>query len=540
MTSHRSLSCVIVQPDTGLLPWQRVCVDRLIDDLDVAVTGCVSCAVLADSNNVQHLFARWLDNITLPKFARTRRISPRVDTAAQRIITANDVNSGQFPSRADREWIRACKPEFVLVFDCSHLFSNETALAPYGLWHFSEGHAALPSREARPGIDALARGETRLSLSLLAQSNPESQPSPIACGYTPAVSNSRKRSLARLYEIAPELLRHGIRNLRSCNISPEPSAPKYTEQQSPAGWSRFLRTMLCATARRCYQKLWLSQRWEIGLLKERTPIPDAQDVQTAHWITGPKAGFWADPCFLADASTTTVLVEEYRDDTSRGEITKLSWHRNDLVRSPTTQTVLCLDKHLSFPRSYTHAGERWLIPEMAACGRQYAYRLDNNGDRTNTKPVTVEGLSGIDPVLFTHNGRYWAFISPSGRRANYQLDLYVADDFLGPYRIHPASPVCIDPHGGRSAGPVIRDRQRLLRFGQVFGHHYGEAIDVFEIITITDTSYAERRVGRIQADDKAMGTHTIDFAANMTIIDRFRLVPIWRLAAAQWTMRRAK
>lgn len=520
-------------PAAGLLAWQHDCVDLLSAQLNVAIVGCVSLP--ANASAIDHAGYRWLDELTRPRSAR-RRTPREADTAGQRIALRTARNADRLDDD-DIEWIRDRATDFVLAFDAHTVVAAHGTLARAGVWQFGEGGAAPGARPA-PAVGTLARGDTRLTLALWAQTG--AQAVPIAQGHTPAVLHSRKRSLARLYEIAPDLLRRAVADLRNPGPPTLSTPVENAEAHPPVGWSRFLTAMLRATLRRWFEKIWLRQRWDIGFIETREPIPNTRQIAAARWFAGPNAGFWADPCLVADVDGTVLLVEEYPDRTGKGRIARLHWRDGDIGRAPTVTTLLESDAHLSFPRSYVIDEARWLVPEMAAGGEQRAYRLDHDGQLCDASSMPVEGLVGIDPALFTHAERHWAFISPPGRRANYQLDLYIADDFLGPYRRHPASPVRIDPHGGRSAGPVIHDGKRLLRFGQVFGRHYGEAIDVFEITTLTDERYAERRVARIRPPaSTAAGMHTIDFSADLTVIDRFRLEPVWRLMLERVTKSRA-
>lgn len=527
---HTSLSCVIIQPAAGLLPWQLACVERLTNKLDVTIAGWISCAASGHMpGDPGNFVAKSLDRATRPRSTSRRTISPWMDSSRQRSTSPANTQTRCILNAEDVDWIRDHSPHFVLAFHNGMALHDEGRLARAGVWQFSEG-SALPSDQAAPGLAALTQGDTRLTLSLWSQTDARPMPAPIARGHTPAVLHSRKRSLGRLYEMAPDLLHRAVDNLRaehapalSSPLDPLPAHP-------PAGWARFLAAMLRQTLRRWFEKAWLRQRWDIGVIPDHAAIPSAQQIDHAHWLSGPRSGFWADPCFVAGATPPALLVEEYLDARGKGDITRLDWANGDIDTAPSPSTLLRIEPHLSFPRSYNHAGNQWLVPEMATAGEQRAYRLNDDGYCADDKPTTIPGLCGIDPVLFAHGDQYWAFISPPGRRSNYQLDLYMAEDFFGPYRRHPASPVRIDPHGGRSAGPVIQDGSRLLRFGQVFGRHYGEAIDVFEITELSPERYAERRVERIRpAPGTGAGMHTIDFATGLTVIDRFRLEPAWRL-----------
>lgn len=509
MTPDATTRLVLICPPNGLQRWQQHCLERLEQISGIQIVGIYSCP---EAKATRSSLPAWLDHLTRPSLAAKRRPA-RTSTAIQ----PAQLSWQELITRLDEQ-----APAIILTMETSLEINGLPAKLQTRLWQFQTTTPAGTLADA--GIGELLAGQTRLCLYISRPSGKDLSPSILARGCVPAVLHSRKRSLARLFEIAPDLLAQALRRYASGELPTTQTLP------NPIGDGkitalRFGKALCRANLRRWPDKLIWRQQWDIGLLDQRIPLPSPQQIAQARWLASPRHGFWADPFFLADSSQDHVLVEEYINDKQRGIITALDTATNPVASRP----LLSLDTHLSFPRSYEHAGRTWLVPEMASAGQQWAYRLDDQGQLEPDSATLISGLHGIDPVIFQHDGLFWALISPSGRRANYQLELYMATDFFGPYKPHPANPVLIDPHGGRCAGPVIHQDGQLLRFGQVQGRYYGQAIDVFAITWLTPTTYQEKYLGRIQPEQSTgAGMHTIDFHAQATVIDRFRIVPFWR------------
>lgn len=76
----------------------------------------------------------------------------------------------------------------------------------------------------------------------------------------------------------------------------------------------------------------------------------------------------------------------------------------------------------------------------------------------------------------------------------------------------------------------------MYRFGQNNCFGYGDRITVSEIVELTPTRYAERKVGHIAFDD-ARGPHTLDIHNGSAVldfyVDRFSLMAGYRRLAAK-------
>src|SRR5699024_5248743 len=174
--------------------------------------------------------------------------------------------------------------------------------------------------------------ESRLGLSLWQVRH--DVPTVLARGYTPIVPHSRKRSLARLYEIAPDLLQRAVANLQNPGGSALCSPIEQQPDVTGAGWLRFIGAMLKATARRWWEKFLFRQHWDIGLIEGRIFLPGAAHMRSSRWYKGPADGFWADPCFAADSQSPVLFVEEYPYRTGTGHLVRLSWSAGQMDTAP--------------------------------------------------------------------------------------------------------------------------------------------------------------------------------------------------------------
>lgn len=537
VNGHDVRACVIILPVGGPARWQSDCVRALQDAYDVAIRGVLvvnNVAGVPMPRRLPHRLQRLLDSATRPRLARQAGLPDTFTGTPQRHI--NPASDGHLAlTAADTEWLSACEPDFLLSFDALPP-AQHAALAPAGTWAFAVGNP--PSLgNVRHGVREIGQRRRRLGLRLQRVTSTDAPAAVLAEGYTPITPYSRKRSLARFYEIGVDVLGMAIRGQRA-GRSPVHTDPAGDDAPlSARHWAAFLAAIMRESLIRWTEKLLYRQQWRIGLIAGDTLVPSTRQIENARWLSNPDGVFWADPCFVP-GDAHHLLVEECPHATERGRITALFWPDGCHREPPRTQTVRDTDGHLSFPRVYRRDGQLWLVPEMADQGIQQVYALDTHAQPLAQPARTIEGLCGIDPVLFEHDGHHWALASPAGRRANYQLELFCANGFFGPYRAHPANPIRIDPHGGRCAGPVIARDGRLYRFGQVLGRHYGEAIDVFKIVTLDPYHYAEQYIGRIQpAGGEQCGVHSIDFAGQTTVIDAFRLERRWATTRARPSLR---
>ncbi len=276
------------------------------------------------------------------------------------------------------------------------------------------------------------------------------------------------------------------------------------------------------------RKLTMEQRWELLLGEDRTLEPWA-DPSKLRSILPPAGHYWADPHVLVEAGETHIFFEDFVYADGRGLISVMTLGADGLPGPP--RRVIETDTHLSYPHIFRHEGRLFMVPESAEAGTVDLYECVRVPDEWVFRRSLLTGDRLVDATLLEWEGRWWMFASqmqPYGLRGADILELYTTDDpVTGEWTKHAASPILADVTGSRSAGtPFVHDG-RLYRPAQDGSHGYGWGIALKEVLTLTPTSYAERRVGTIAAPDRrdVCGVHTLNRAGGTVVMDLCRWMP---------------
>jgi hypothetical protein len=99
--------------------------------------------------------------------------------------------------------------------------------------------------------------------------------------------------------------------------------------------------------------------------------------------------------------------------------------------------------------------------------------------------------------------------------------LYSADLVCRDWTPHPKNPIVSDVKSSRPAGRIFSYNGNIYRPSQNNSKRYGSGIKINHIITLTETEYQEDCVNDIEPrwDKQIMGTHTLNFVENLTIVD---------------------
>ena len=203
-------------------------------------------------------------------------------------------------------------------------------------------------------------------------------------------------------------------------------------------------------------------------------------------------GFVADPFYFgpfgSDAMPTQLLFEYWDPVVGRGRI-GLAEQTGDATWGD-ARCVIDEPFHLSYPHPVRAPGfDGLVIVESAQAGEVRAYRAQASGLWAVEATLIEEPL--LDPTPFVVNGTWYLFgASPGG--ADDTLDLWVSGgDVFGPWRRHPAAPVCREVTSARPAGPVTAWDGQLHRLAQKCDRRYGEAVLAIPIEHITPEEYRE-------------------------------------------------
>lgn len=252
----------------------------------------------------------------------------------------------------------------------------------------------------------------------------------------------------------------------------------------------------------------------------------ALDAFQPAWLTQeePPYTFLADPFGIVGENYTYVFAErlDYRD--RRGTIEVLKF--DSLMRLMDRRTCISEPWHLSYPVPVHCNGEDYLLPEAHRSGGLHLYRAIEFPDRWERMARLDLPLSAIDATPMFYDGLWWLFHgrphAPGG-----ELHVAYAETLLGSWRMHPQSPVLIDPRGSRPAGQVATVRGKLVLPVQDCSRTYGGAVRPLWIERLDPDSF-EGRLGETIQPPACLspfidGLHTLTACGDITLFDVKRI-----------------
>jgi hypothetical protein len=253
-------------------------------------------------------------------------------------------------------------------------------------------------------------------------------------------------------------------------------------------------------------------------------------------VVAPKTVFWADPFILGKGASKElfVAVEEFDYAADKGHISVLTIVDGRVVRST---PIITGKHHYSYPFVLRHDGSLYIVPECMESGRIEAYRCVEFPSRWERCATLMEGVSGVDPTIISHDGRWWMFLNVARGRlisgVNLELSIFSADHPLSDCWIpHQMNPVISDVTQARSAGrPFVLADGRLIRPAQDCSVSYGHGIRFLEIEELSVDSYRQVEVGRVEPNwvPGLRGVHHVDHSDEYVVMDHCRSIAKARL-----------
>lgn len=267
-----------------------------------------------------------------------------------------------------------------------------------------------------------------------------------------------------------------------------------------------------------YNKKYSPAIWSIHVLKTDEPVTlsgKALDLAVPALkpedVTDVKASFVADPFLFNDGENYYLFFEVLNEESGQGDIGLAT--SKDGEKWTYEQIVLDEDFHLSYPHIIKEGNEYYMIPESVEAGGVYLYKATSFPHKWERVKKLVSGPY-TDATLFKHQNKWWMFAAGLD---NETLHLFHAEALDGEWVPHVKSPLITnDKSNSRPAGGVVADDGRLYRYVQDDGPYYGHSVKVFEILSLTDTSYLEKELGVIlegsgvEGDWREDGMHHID------------------------------
>lgn len=209
---------------------------------------------------------------------------------------------------------------------------------------------------------------------------------------------------------------------------------------------------------------------------------DVKDVQ---------ATFVADPFLFNRKGKWYMFMEVLNKKRKLGEIglavsdDGLKWNYKSIV--------LRESFHVSYPYIFEHQKEVWMIPETGMDNCVRLYRAIDFPINWKLEKKLLEGKYYKDASVFFHEETWWMFVACN---KSSDLLLYFSKDLMGPWELHPGSPVVYSqPQKARCAGRVINTDGKLIRFGQDCEHEYGKLVSAFCVESLDKKNYKEIPLG---------------------------------------------
>lgn len=222
----------------------------------------------------------------------------------------------------------------------------------------------------------------------------------------------------------------------------------------------------------------------IGYLPYRDNFQSAVDFSKIQWIKFPnyKKNWVADPfLFSISDNTIEILVEEMREDESKGRLSKLYIDRKT-GKLLDKKVILDLPSHLSFPIFLKENGKTYVYPENCGGGALRIYEYDYSTDKlVNPQVIIDEPL--VDTIIHKIDGTYYAFgVVDDGvsHESTKILKVYSSKTLTGKYT--QIQIIKNDKKWERGAGHIIERNGHIYRPAQSCEEIYGHHIVFFEMV----------------------------------------------------------
>lgn len=433
-------------------------------------------------------------------------------------------------SADDQQRIAGLKPDLIIGFGLPQIGPDLAALARRGAWSF-ERRATDPFRAAIWLLEPLLRGDAVTLGGLAVHTSDTDSRHLLQAGWCATSQLSFARNRAHQLLRVPALLLRALRQLARGETLARQPAP-CLEPPSTLTMLRFSLRLVGRALRRQLPRLGTIESWFLAVRRSASGLdPDRPQLLDVKRIMPPPEFYWADPCAVQRDGRDFVFVEEYVYAEQRGRITVIEFDQNlDVVRS---HCVLKTAWHLSYPCLFESGGETLMTVESSEAQCVTLYRALAFPDQWEVVAELLRGWSFVDTTLH-HDGQHWyLFANVTESALGYDeriwddLFLFVADSPTGPWQPHPLNPIVSDVRQARPAGRLFEHDGRLVRPSQDCSIDYGYAVVFNEVVKLSPTEYAERRIGCLEPRwaRGLRGCHTYSRAGDLDVLDGKLRIP---------------
>lgn len=235
-----------------------------------------------------------------------------------------------------------------------------------------------------------------------------------------------------------------------------------------------------------------------------------------------KGTFIADPFIATTQEGDFCFVEEMNLNTKRGHI---SVYQIGSTSAENLGVVIAEPFHMSFPYLFRYDEKLYMCPEIGEAREIRLYQCQDFPHVWSHYVTLMSDVKAADTMIFQHDNLWWMFTNfdptDSGDSC-VEMNIFWSDDPISTdWHPHAQNPVIVDSECARNGG-MIHDDKISYRVAQSQGFaHYGEAMRVFRIDTLTPTDYVETCVDVF--DKSRLGTkhgvHHLYGGTNLTVFD---------------------
>lgn len=255
-----------------------------------------------------------------------------------------------------------------------------------------------------------------------------------------------------------------------------------------------------------YKEIWL-----IKIFKNT--IAFTIKTEQGHW--------YADPFLIENNNKTYLFFEDFNEAESKGCISFIQINSDNTFSKPTI--AINESFHLSYPFIFEDNGDYYIMPESYQDNNLKLYKATNFPSEWIHIKNLIPNICAIDPTLLKHNNKYWLFfnIKAHGADFNDELHLYYSESLEGEWISHPLNPIISNTELSRPAGRIYFENNRIFRPSQDCLKSYGHAININEILEITENTYKEVFIKKTYPNSfgNYTGVHTFNFIDNLKVYD---------------------
>lgn len=435
--------------------------------------------------------------------------------------------SAEYFIGAEVQAIHTYRPDFILRFAFNIIRGEILTVAKYGVWSFHHDDE-MKYRGGPAGFWEIYKGDPVTGAIMQRLTERLDAGIILKKAYLKTVFHSYKGNLEQLFtcsSVWPGMVADEIRENPEQTLLPSgTNAPIY---KVPGAFRSLIFLFLLFRNRLLfyYRELFMAEIWNVGLIKK--PIEEVLfgpeklrpgDITWLRLFSATK--YLADPMGFMDGPKLHILVEDYSYKTQKANISEIIWNS---TRDSFSAPIRIIEEkdHLSYPFIVSHEKSVYCIPESYRSGMIILYKRNYSEESFIEEKILLSGVNAIDTTLVYHDNLWWLFFTEKINSWTH-LQLYYAEELMGPYKPHRRNPVKTDIRSSRPGGTPFIHNNILYRPAQDCSKAYGGSLTINRVDKLTPDEYDETPVANLEplrGSPFNKGLHTISQVGKYTLID---------------------